>query len=96
MSLHPVLTAVTDRVIARSAGTRRAYLDLIARERENGISRPRLACGNLAHAIAAAGDDKAGLRAARGMNVGIITSYNDMLSAHQLWPLSGPDQAVRA
>lgn len=83
MSLHPVLTAVTERVIARSAGTRRAYLDLIARERENGISRPRLACGNLAHAIAAAGDDKSGLRAAQGMNVGIITSYNDMLSAHQ-------------
>ncbi|RFD19466.1 phosphogluconate dehydratase [Komagataeibacter melaceti] len=83
MSLHPVLTAVTERVIARSAGTRRAYLDLIARERENGISRPRLACGNLAHAIAAAGDDKSGLRGARGMNVGIITSYNDMLSAHQ-------------
>ncbi|MCE2565798.1 phosphogluconate dehydratase [Komagataeibacter sp. FNDCF1] len=83
MSLHPVLTAVTERVITRSARTRRAYLDLIARERENGISRPRLACGNLAHAIAASEGDKAGLRAARGMNVGIITSYNDMLSAHQ-------------
>lgn len=83
MSLHPVLTAVTERVITRSARTRRAYLDLIARERENGISRPRLACGNLAHAIAASGNDKAGLRAAGGMNVGIITAYNDMLSAHQ-------------
>ena len=83
MSLHPVLTAVTERIITRSARTRRAYLDLIARERENGISRPRLACGNLAHAIAASGSDKAGLRAAGGMNVGIITAYNDMLSAHQ-------------
>ncbi|NVN36567.1 phosphogluconate dehydratase [Komagataeibacter swingsii] len=83
MTLHPVLTAVTERVISRSARTRRAYLDLIARERENGISRPRLACGNLAHAIAASGDDKTGLRSARGMNIGIITSYNDMLSAHQ-------------
>ncbi|GCE81255.1 phosphogluconate dehydratase [Komagataeibacter oboediens] len=83
MTLHPVLTAVTERVISRSARTRKAYLELIARERENGISRPRLACGNLAHAIAASGDDKAGLRSARGMNIGIITSYNDMLSAHQ-------------
>lgn len=83
MSLNPVLSAVTDRVIARSARSRGHYLDLIAREKDAGISRPHLACGNLAHAFAAAGEDKQSIRAQRAMNIGIITSYNDMLSAHQ-------------
>ncbi|RBM07128.1 phosphogluconate dehydratase [Novacetimonas cocois] len=83
MNLNPVLTAVTDRIIARSARSRGHYLDLIAREKDAGISRPQLACGNLAHAFAAAGEDKAAIRARRAMNIGIVTSYNDMLSAHQ-------------
>ncbi|GBR41004.1 phosphogluconate dehydratase [Neoasaia chiangmaiensis NBRC 101099] len=45
--------------------------------------RPRLACGNLAHGLAAAGEDKARLMQGRSVNLGIVTSYNDMLSAHQ-------------
>jgi len=83
MTLHPEIAAVTDRVIERSKPGRDAYLDLIARERETGIDRPRLSCGNLAHGFAAAGDDKAAIRGGKAMNIGIVTAYNDMLSAHQ-------------
>src|SRR4051794_8951963 len=81
--IHPEMAAVTARVIERSRDSRRAYLDLIEREREGGVHRPMLACGNLAHGFAAAGEDKAAIRASRTMNVGIVTAYNDMLSAHQ-------------
>ncbi len=81
--LHPVVAAVTERVIARSRDGRRAYLDLIEREREAGVHRPKLACGNLAHGFAASGEDKSAIIAGRAMNIGIVTAYNDMLSAHQ-------------
>jgi hypothetical protein len=82
--LHPEVAAVTERVVARSRETRRAYLDLIAREREAGVRRGKLACGNLAHGFAAAGEDKVAIRDERTtMNIGIVTAYNDMLSAHQ-------------
>jgi phosphogluconate dehydratase len=81
--LHPEIAAVTDRVIERSRASRRAYLELIERERETGVDRPNLSCGNLAHGFAAAGEDKPLIRAGRAMNIGIVTSYNDMLSAHQ-------------
>ena len=62
---------------------RQAYLDLIARERDSGVDRPTLSCGNLAHGFAAAGEDKLAIRDGRAMNIGIVTAYNDMLSAHQ-------------
>ncbi|MBB5765271.1 phosphogluconate dehydratase [Methylorubrum rhodesianum] len=81
--LHPEVAAVTERVIARSRDSRRAYLDLIEREREAGVHRPTLACGNLAHGFAASGEDKPAIIAGRAMNIGIVTAYNDMLSAHQ-------------
>ena len=81
--LHPVIAAVTRRIIEKSAPTRRIYLDLIERGREAGTNRDQLSCGNLAHAFAAAGDDKPAIRAGRAMNIGIVTAYNDMLSAHQ-------------
>ncbi|HZK99739.1 MAG TPA: phosphogluconate dehydratase [Caulobacteraceae bacterium] len=83
MTLHPTVQAVTARVAARSAPGRRAYLDFIAGQREGGVDRPRLSCGNLAHAFAAAGPDKAVIRGGRAMNLAIVTAYNDMLSAHQ-------------
>ncbi|TXN19580.1 phosphogluconate dehydratase [Methylobacterium sp. WL9] len=81
--LHPVIAAVTERVVARSRDGRRAYLDMIDREREAGVHRPMLACGNLAHGFAASGEDKSAIIAGRAMNIGIVTAYNDMLSAHQ-------------
>ena len=81
--LNPIVAGVTDRIVARSKGTRARYLDLIARERDGGVDRPRLSCGNLAHGFAAAGEDKAVIRMGKTMNIGIVTAYNDMLSAHQ-------------
>ncbi|WP_072382474.1 phosphogluconate dehydratase [Novosphingobium sp. NDB2Meth1] len=83
MALNPVVAKVTDRIIARSARTRAAYLDLIARARDAGVNRDVLSCGNLAHGFAAAGEDKIALRTGKSTNIGIITAYNDMLSAHQ-------------
>jgi phosphogluconate dehydratase len=83
MALHPTVAKVTDRIVTRSAKTRAAYLDLITRARFDGLDRPRLSCGNLAHGFAAAGEDKATIRAGKAMNIGIVTAYNDMLSAHQ-------------
>ena len=83
MTLHPTIAAVTDRVIERSRAGRARYLDLIAREAERGLGRPKLSCGNLAHGFAAAEGDKAAIRGGRLPNLGIVTAYNDMLSAHQ-------------
>ena len=83
MSLHPEVEAVTGRIVKRSAARRRAYEDLIRRQRDEGVQRKRLSCGNFAHGFAAAGEDKATIRAGRSQNIGIVTAYNDMLSAHQ-------------
>jgi len=83
MSLHPVVEKVTARIIARSASARKAYLELIDRARDAGVHRPTLSCGNLAHGFAASGDDKPVIRSGKAMNIGIVTAYNDMLSAHQ-------------
>ncbi len=83
MRLHPRVAEVTARIVERSAPKRQAYLDLIARERESGVDRPNLSCGNLAHGFAATGEDKPLIRAGGKMNIGIVTAYNDMLSAHQ-------------
>ena len=81
--INPQVAKVTRRIIERSAPSRRAYLDFIAAEGEKGGGRPRLSCGNLAHAFAAAGDDKPAIRAGKAMNIGVVTAFNDMLSAHQ-------------
>lgn len=83
MALHPVVAAVTERIVARSRASRDAYLDLIDRARDLGVNRPVLSCGNLAHAFAAAGEDQETLKRGRALNIGIVTAYNDMLSAHQ-------------
>src|SRR5689334_10821761 len=83
MALHPTIAAVTDRIVERSKPTRRRYLDLMAEQKERGINRPRLSCGNFAHGFAAAGEDKEAISHLAGPNIGIVTAYNDMLSAHQ-------------
>ena len=83
MTLHAVVAAVTERIVARSRDRRAAYLDLIAREADNGLRRGSLSCGNLAHGFAAAEGDKAAIRQGGAPNLAIVTAYNDMLSAHQ-------------
>jgi phosphogluconate dehydratase len=83
MALHPKIAEVTARIDERSRDTRRAYLDRIDAARKAGPGRQHLSCGNLAHAFAAAPlGDKLSIRG-RAPNIGIVTSYNDMLSAHQ-------------
>ncbi|MCW2364132.1 MULTISPECIES: phosphogluconate dehydratase [Sphingobium] len=81
--LNSTVAAVTQRIVQRSAVSRRKYLDLIERGRDAGTNRDRLSCGNLAHGFAASGEDKPAIRAGNAMNIGIVTAYNDMLSAHQ-------------
>jgi phosphogluconate dehydratase len=83
MALHPTVAAVTCRILERSKPTRRRYLELMGEQKERGISRSRLSCGNFAHGFAAAEEDKEAISHFAGPNIGIVTSYNDMLSAHQ-------------
>ena len=83
MTLHPVVAKVTERIAERSKNSRGTYLDLIDRQRDEGVHRPTMSCGNLAHGFAASGDDKAVIKAGKTMNIGIVTAFNDMLSAHQ-------------
>lgn len=85
MTLHPEIAAVTDRVIDRSREKRTAYLALIEHERDSGNDRPKLGCANLAHAYAGTDEQRERLTAGRSMNIGIVTSYNDMLSAHAVY-----------
>ena len=83
-SLHPVLADVTQRIIERSRERRAAYLSRIDMASGSGPQRRQLACGNLAHGFAACSpDDKAALRGGIAPNLGIVSAYNDMLSAHQ-------------
>ena len=89
--VHPVVLAVTRRIVERSAPTRSAYLGRL----EEAVSRKpgaeRMGCANVAHAFAAMPDnDKARMTgigklrvvAEKGPNIGIVTAYNDLLSAH--------------
>jgi phosphogluconate dehydratase len=93
--LHPTLAAVTARIEQRSAKTRQAYLDVLANAKKPGPYRGGMGCANAAHAYAAMpANDKLVLRQERQPNVGIITAYNDMLSAHQ--PYEHYPEKIRA
>ena len=94
MTLHPTIARVTDRIRARSEATRSAYLARIATAGRAGPARGHLACGNQAHAYAAMGAQKSDLAAGRAPNIGIVTAYNDMLSAHQ--PFEDYPKLIRA
>jgi phosphogluconate dehydratase len=83
-SVDPVVADVTARISARSREGRRAYLERIAAARQAGPAREALGCSNLAHGLAACGAEERELLAAGGgPSIAIVTSYNDMLSAHQ-------------
>ncbi|WP_225029021.1 phosphogluconate dehydratase [Xinfangfangia pollutisoli] len=83
MTLHPTLARVTDRIRARSETTRAAYLARMRQAAAAGPVRAHLSCGNQAHAYAAMEADKPALAEGRAPNIGIVTAYNDMLSAHR-------------
>ena len=83
MSTHATVLAVTDRIRERSKATRSAYLQRLQEIRSRDRGADRMGCANVAHAVAGApANDKLRIVAERGPNLGIVTSYNDMLSAH--------------
>ena len=82
-TLNPTLAAVTARIEARSHDKRQAYLQVLNNAKRPGPYREGMSCANAAHAYAAMpANDKLVLRQERAPNVGVITAYNDMLSAH--------------
>lgn len=83
MAIHPKIAEVTARIADRSRDARRDYLDRMKAAKDAGPGRQHLSCGNLAHAFAAVPlGDKLTMRG-NAPNIGIVTSYNDMLRAHQ-------------
>lgn len=94
MTVDSRIAAVTRRIVKRSKPTRETYLDRVKAAASKGPHRSVLSCGNLAHGFAACGvTDKANLSADVVPNIGIITAYNDMLSAHQ--PFETYPQMIR-
>lgn len=92
--MHPTLVAVTERIIERSRDSRARYLAMIDQAASDGPIRGGLSCGNLAHGFAACGStDKQRLKMMDSANIAIISSYNDMLSAHQ--PLDGYPEIIK-
>jgi phosphogluconate dehydratase len=92
--MNKTLLEVTARIRARSAASRERYLDLIDRmsRRQRGVQR--MGCANVAHAVAALPEnDKLRIVAEKAPHLGIVTAYNDMLSAHQ--PYEGYPALIR-
>ena len=84
MNTHTTVAAVTDRIRARSAPARAAYLERLAAMAARTRGSDRMGCANVAHAVAAMpSSDKFKVVAERAPNIGIVNAYNDMLSAHQ-------------
>ncbi|HTU64446.1 MAG TPA: phosphogluconate dehydratase [Steroidobacteraceae bacterium] len=91
--LNDVVAEVTERIGGRSAAARGEYLERTRKRKLVEPARGKLACANLAHVLAASGEDKARLQQAIP-NIGVVTSYNDMLSAHQ--PFESYPEVIRA
>ena len=77
MGLNQVIAEVTERIGGRSAAARGEYLERTRKRKLIEPARGKPACSNLAHVLAAAGEDKPRLQTAIA-NVGIVTAYNDM------------------
>jgi phosphogluconate dehydratase len=94
VSLHPQLETVTARVVERSGKSRAGYLAGIVRAQGQFPSRTALSCANLAHGFAGVeGNDKIAIKALKQPNIGIVSSYNDMLSAHA--PYAGFPEVIK-
>lgn len=86
MKLNSTIEAITARIIARSAETRNAYMNQMQQARIDGVARSSMSCGNLAHAYAGCSSHEKDALAENDLkNIGIITAYNDMLSAHKVY-----------
>ena len=81
--VHSVITDVTQRIISRSADLRGPHLERMEQARSKGPARAHLSCSGQAHAYAGAGQDQQSMATGTAGNLGIVTAYNDMLSAHQ-------------
>jgi phosphogluconate dehydratase len=91
--LNEKIAEVTERIGGRSAAARGEYLERTRRRKLTEPARGKLSCSNLAHVLAAAGEDKPRLQQPVP-NIGIVTAYNDMLSAHQ--PYENYPEVIRA
>jgi phosphogluconate dehydratase len=92
--MHSTVLRVTQRIAQRSTATRRAYLERVERLAARPRGSDRLGCANVAHAFAALPrDDRLRVVAERAPNIGIVTAYNDMLSAHR--PYEGFPGVIR-
>ena len=83
MAINEVVSEVTNRIILRSRDSRLKYLENMQNQLNIGPRRAHLTCGNQAHAYASTSKDKISLSKTSNGNIGIVTAYNDMLSAHQ-------------
>tara|TARA_R110001583_G_scaffold46761_7_gene146539 strand:+ start:5872 stop:7698 length:1827 start_codon:yes stop_codon:yes gene_type:complete len=84
VTMKQEIVDITERIIVRSAVTRKEYLAKIAAAKSNTVHRASLSCGNLAHGFAACGkDDKQTIKGLNHSDIAIVSAYNDMLSAHQ-------------
>ena len=93
--MHPEVQKVTRAIAQRSQALRTAYLQRLDDDASSSPDRSRLSCGNLAHGFAACNDnDKETIKLMDWINVGIVTAYNDMLSAHQ--PYAGYPELIKA
>jgi phosphogluconate dehydratase len=93
--LHPAVDAVTRRIRERSTATRTAYLAQLDHAAGRKPGAERMGCANVAHAFAALpGNDKFKVVAEKAPNIGIVTAYNDLLSAHQ--PLQHYPDLIKA
>ena len=96
VQLNTTVAEVTQRIIERSSSLRADYLRQVTEDHSNRPERGKLSCGNLAHGFAACGEeDKNSLRLMEASNIAIVTSYNDMLSAHQPYAVY-PDKIKQA
>ncbi len=83
MTRNATIERVTERIIARSKDRRADYEARMASAAQDGPRRAHLSCGNQAHAYAGVVPDQNALIEGRAPNIGVVTAYNDMLSAHQ-------------
>lgn len=87
--MKAALVEVTQRIRERSAATRSAYLERVETLANRSRGAERMGCANVAHAFAALpGQDKFRVVAEKAPNIGVVTAYNDMLSAHQPYEAS--------
>jgi len=84
VAMKQEIVEITERIIARSAASRKAYLEKIAAAKSSTVHRASLSCGNLAHGFAACNkEDKQAIKGLNHSDIAIVSAYNDMLSAHQ-------------